>query len=170
MAVIILIAIGRNWEPVLQRRGFAEVVFLVDNTGNDIQNISNQNFCQSKAWFLTAKWEKRGIRMLIQIYVFQVECSIQNSFEKGMSLEIANKLPEGSYWVASILMSCGQLLRLRLLGCGEDGSADFWCDITTWDVHQLGWCNENSKTVCPPEGKNPISSSCCFFISLSGIV
>lgn len=79
-----------------------------------------------------------------------VECSLQNGFEKGLKLEVANKVPGDTYWIASILMTCGQLLRLRPEGC-NDGSADFWCDILSSEVHQLGWSKENSKVLCPSE-------------------
>ena len=81
----------------------------------------------------------------------QVECSLQSGFEKGMKVEVANKDQDDTYWIASIVMSCGQLLRLRWDGINDSATADFWCDISSSDMHSLGWCKENSKTMSPPE-------------------
>ena len=84
--------------------------------------------------------------------LLQVELSLQSFFAKGMKLEVANKTTPDTYWLASIVMPCGQLLRLRYHGYGEDGKADFWCDAFSSDIHPLGWCEEQGKTLEPPEG------------------
>ncbi len=89
-----------------------------------------------------------------------MELSLQSNFEKGMKLEVANKCPENTYWRASIVMPCGQLLRLRYDGMGENGSADFWRDAFGGDIHPLGWCAENSKKLEPPEGKKVSLLNC----------
>nr|KAG5708815.1 hypothetical protein BaRGS_031969 [Batillaria attramentaria] len=80
-----------------------------------------------------------------------VECSLQSGFVKGMRVEVANKSVPGTYWVASLVMTCGPLLRLRYEGYDEDGSADFWCDLSTCDIHPVGWCQENGQKLEPPE-------------------
>lgn len=72
---------------------------------------------------------------------------------KNMKLEVAVKNASHTYWVASVIMTCGPLLRLRYDGYGDDGSADFWCDLTASEVHRIGWCAENGKTLMPPDGK-----------------
>lgn len=83
----------------------------------------------------------------------QVEISLQSSFQPGMKLEVANKGSLDTYWVATIITTCGQLLLLRYCGFGEDRKADFWCDIMTAELHPVGWCAQNNKTLQPPEGK-----------------
>ncbi|XP_023933206.1 scm-like with four MBT domains protein 1 isoform X1 [Lingula anatina] len=80
-----------------------------------------------------------------------VECSLQSGFTKGMKLEVANKCNSNTYWVASVVMTCGPLLRLRYDGYDEDSSADFWADVFTSDIHPIGWCAQNSKSLQPPE-------------------
>ncbi|CAH1784251.1 unnamed protein product [Owenia fusiformis] len=80
-----------------------------------------------------------------------VEDSLQSGFTKGMKLEVANKTSNSTYWVTSVVMTCNQLLRLRYDGYGEDSSADFWCDIQTSDIHPIGWCAQNGKSLQPPE-------------------
>ncbi|KAJ8261761.1 hypothetical protein GJAV_G00158100 [Gymnothorax javanicus] len=80
-----------------------------------------------------------------------VEISLQSSFQPGMKLEVANKSNPDTYWVATIITTCGQLLLLRFSGYGEDRKADFWCDITTADLHPIGWCAQNNKVLMPPE-------------------
>lgn len=83
----------------------------------------------------------------------QVEISLQSSFQPGMKLEVANKNNPDSYWVATIITTCGQLLLLRFSGYGEDRKADFWCDVMTAELHPVGWCTQNNKSLMPPEGR-----------------
>ncbi|KAF3859375.1 hypothetical protein F7725_021773 [Dissostichus mawsoni] len=80
-----------------------------------------------------------------------VEVSLQSSFQPGMKLEVANKSSPDSYWVATIITTCGQLLLLRFSGYGDDRKADFWCDVMTAELHPVGWCTQNNKTLMPPE-------------------
>ncbi|XP_060885630.1 scm-like with four MBT domains protein 2 isoform X1 [Labrus mixtus] len=80
-----------------------------------------------------------------------VEISLQSSFQPGMKLEVANKNSPDSYWVATIITTCGQLLLLRFSGYGDDRKADFWCDVMTAELHPVGWCTQNNKTLMPPE-------------------
>ncbi|KAM8972138.1 scm-like with four MBT domains protein 2 [Pelodytes ibericus] len=80
-----------------------------------------------------------------------VEISLQSSFQPGMKLEVANKSNPDTYWVATIITTCGQLLLLRYCGYGEDRKADFWCDVMTADLHPVGWCTQNNKVLMPPD-------------------
>ncbi|XP_053170067.1 scm-like with four MBT domains protein 2 isoform X1 [Scomber japonicus] len=80
-----------------------------------------------------------------------VEISLQSSFQPGMKLEVANKNSPDTFWVATIITTCGQLLLLRFSGYGEDRKADFWCDVMTAELHPVGWCAQNNKTLMPPE-------------------
>ncbi|XP_078409097.1 scm-like with four MBT domains protein 2 [Cetorhinus maximus] len=80
-----------------------------------------------------------------------VEISLQSSFQPGMKLEVANKSNPDTYWVATIITTCGQLLLLRYSGYGDDRRADFWCDVMTADLHPVGWCSQNKKGLRPPE-------------------
>ena len=91
----------------------------------------------------------------------QVEISLQSSFQPGMKLEVANKSSPDTYWVATIITTCGQLLLLRFSGYGEDRKADFWCDVMTAELHPVGWCTQNNKTLMSPEGRKKHSG---FFI------
>ncbi|BFZ09138.1 hypothetical protein BsWGS_12177 [Bradybaena similaris] len=81
-----------------------------------------------------------------------VEISLQSGFSKGMKLEAPNKHNPNTYWIATIVMTCGPLLRLRYEGYNDNSSADFWSDPMTSDVHPIGWCEENNKILQPPEG------------------
>nr|XP_060621871.1 scm-like with four MBT domains protein 1 [Anolis sagrei ordinatus] len=88
-----------------------------------------------------------------------VDTSLQNGFAPGMKLEVAVKPGPDTYWIATIITTCGQLLLLRYDGYGEDRKADFWCDIMTADLHPVGWCEQNKKTLKVPEGiKDKISN------------
>ncbi|XP_078232619.1 scm-like with four MBT domains protein 2 isoform X1 [Pogona vitticeps] len=79
-----------------------------------------------------------------------VEISLQSSFQPGMKLEVANKQDSDSYWVATIITTCGQLLLLRYCGYEDDRRADFWCDVMMADLHPVGWCTRNNKVLMPP--------------------
>ncbi|XP_060607615.1 scm-like with four MBT domains protein 1 [Ruditapes philippinarum] len=80
-----------------------------------------------------------------------VECSLQSGFIRGMKLEVPNKSDPSTFWVASVLMTCGPLLRLRYDGYGEESSGDFWCDLNTTDIHPIGWSAQNGKNLQPPD-------------------
>lgn len=70
-----------------------------------------------------------------------------------MKLEVANKHNPDTYWVATIITTCGQLLLLRYCGYGDDRRADFWCDVVIADLHPVGWCTQNNKALMPPDGE-----------------
>lgn len=86
------------------------------------------------------------------IWVVQVELSLQSSFQAGMKLEVADRSRADTYWVATVITTCGQLLLLRYCGYGDERSADFWCDVMTAELHPVGWCSQNNKLLQPPEG------------------
>lgn len=88
-------------------------------------------------------------------WFLKVEISIQSNFQPGMKLEVANKNNPDTYWVATVITTCGQLLLLRYCGYGEDRRADFWCDVVIADLHPVGWCTQNNKALMPPDGKLP---------------
>ncbi|XP_055449867.1 scm-like with four MBT domains protein 2 isoform X1 [Psammomys obesus] len=94
--------------------------------------------------------EETGTRAAPHSSFRHVEISIQSNFQPGMKLEVANKNNPDTYWVATIITTCGQLLLLRYCGYGEDRRADFWCDVITADLHPVGWCTQNNKVLMPP--------------------
>ncbi|XP_076015880.1 scm-like with four MBT domains protein 2 isoform X2 [Genypterus blacodes] len=95
--------------------------------------------------------EERGADAAPHTTFKHVEISLQSSFQPGMKLEVANKNSPDTYWVATIITTCGQLLLLRFSGYGDDRKADFWCDVMTAGLHPVGWCAQNNKTLMPPE-------------------
>ncbi|KAK3608079.1 hypothetical protein CHS0354_004735 [Potamilus streckersoni] len=95
--------------------------------------------------------QKTGARAVPPTAFKHVEYSLQSGFVKGMKLEVPNKCNAGTYWVATVLMTCGPLLRLRYDGYEDDSSADFWCDLGTSEVHSIGWCAQNGQNLQPPE-------------------
>ncbi|KAJ8006946.1 hypothetical protein DPEC_G00112480 [Dallia pectoralis] len=95
--------------------------------------------------------EEKGAMAAPHTAFKHVEISLQSSFQPGMKLEVANKSSPDTYWVATIITTCGQLLLLRFSGYGDDRKADFWCDVMTAELHPVGWCARNNKTLQPPE-------------------
>lgn len=86
-----------------------------------------------------------------------MDTRLQNGFAPGMKLEVAVKTDPETYWVATIITTCEQLLLLRYDGYGEDRRADFWCDIRKADLYPIGWCEQNKKTLEAPEGNGDTS-------------
>lgn len=90
-----------------------------------------------------------------------MELSIENGFEKGSVVEV--RFNEDTYWIASVVTPCGQLLGLKFVdkwqdteeevGDDEDEleTVDKWCDAFSAHVHPLGWCKQNNKILQPPK-------------------
>ncbi|XP_044157660.1 scm-like with four MBT domains protein 1 [Bufo gargarizans] len=95
--------------------------------------------------------EETGSTTAPHSFFKHVDTSMQTGLSPGMKLEVPLGTDPQSYWIASIITTCGKLLLLRYDGCGEDRSADFWCDIVTSDLHSIGWAQQNKKTLRPPE-------------------
>ncbi|XP_058802234.1 scm-like with four MBT domains protein 1 [Phymastichus coffea] len=89
-----------------------------------------------------------------QIMFQHVEETLQSGIEIGMSLEVPVKKgkdeEEPIYWVATIAMACGPLLRLRYFG-GDDRALEFWFNLTKEAAHELGWSVKNDKRLEPPD-------------------
>ncbi|XP_046387459.1 scm-like with four MBT domains protein 1 [Ischnura elegans] len=73
-----------------------------------------------------------------------VEQSLQSGIQEGMKLEVPHKNNPNNYWVATIVMTCGPLLRLRYEGHEDDRTKDFWYDLTKVSAHPLGWVSSQS--------------------------
>lgn len=95
--------------------------------------------------------EETGSTIVPHSFFKHVDTSMQTGLSPGMKLEVPLGTDPQSYWIASIITTCGKLLLLRYDGCGEDRSADFWCDIVASDLHSIGWAQQNKKTLRPPE-------------------
>jgi hypothetical protein len=79
-------------------------------------------------------------------------------------LEVPNRTDPSTYWIASIVMACGPLLRLRFVGQGEDRTNDFWCDLTKVQVYPLGWCRDHHLRLKPPAELVPKLLDCEAFV------
>ena len=86
----------------------------------------------------------------------------------GMKVEVENKDSEvnqypgvysKSYWIASILRISGYYVLLRYEGFGQDGSKDFWMNITSEKVHPVGWCITKGKPLIPPKCESRVHSA-----------
>ncbi|KAM9324504.1 scm-like with four MBT domains protein 1 [Gastrophryne carolinensis] len=95
--------------------------------------------------------EETGGTIAPHSFFKHVDTSLEMGLSPGMKLEVPHRTEPQSYWVATIITTCGKLLLLRYDGCGEDRSADFWCDIMTSDLHPIGWAEQNKKTLRPPD-------------------
>ncbi|XP_057337279.1 scm-like with four MBT domains protein 1 [Microplitis mediator] len=88
-----------------------------------------------------------------QIMFPHVELTLQSEIEIGMALEVPTSKgtnEETSYWVATIVVACESLLRLRYFG-SDDKSLEFWFNLKKETGHELGWCLGNNKKLEPPD-------------------
>ena len=130
------------------------IIFLLGGDGLRKQILS-VNVCNRSCYFLDVMC--LACDGLLVFWFFKVEISIQSNFQPGMKLEVANKKNPDTYWVATVITTCGQLLLLRYCGYGEDRRADFWCDVVIADLHPVGWCTQNNKTLMPPDGEHGLA-------------
>ncbi|XP_036389742.1 scm-like with four MBT domains protein 1 [Megalops cyprinoides] len=97
--------------------------------------------------------EENGVLAVPHHAFKHVDLSLQTGLTPGMKLEVfVRGEPDGGYWLASIITTCGQLLLLRYEGYHDDRRADFWCDIMTADLHPVGWSRQQGRLMRPPEG------------------
>ena len=67
--------------------------------------------------------------------------------------------------IASILRISGYYVLLRYEGFGQDGSKDFWMNITSEKVHPVGWCITKGKPLIPPKCESRVHSAFNRFFS-----
>ncbi|XP_065192197.1 MBT domain-containing protein 1-like isoform X2 [Sycon ciliatum] len=70
----------------------------------------------------------------------------------GMRLEAADRKNPGMTGVASIKKVNDAGSRVEIHFDGWLDSYNYWCDITDNDIHPVGWCAANCKTLHPPIG------------------
>uniref|UniRef100_A0A0B7B795 FCS-type domain-containing protein n=1 Tax=Arion vulgaris TaxID=1028688 RepID=A0A0B7B795_9EUPU len=55
------------------------------------------------------------------------------------------------YWIATVVKICGYKILLRYEGFGSDSSKDFWSNLLSEDVHNVGWCATYGRILAPPK-------------------
>ncbi|XP_071964680.1 lethal(3)malignant brain tumor-like protein 4 [Antedon mediterranea] len=71
-----------------------------------------------------------------------------NGFKKGMKLEAVDRKNPSLICVASVTDVMNNRFLIHF-DAWED-SYDYWCDATSPYIHPVGWCQENSKILSPP--------------------
>lgn len=76
------------------------------------------------------------------------------SFYIGAKLEALDKLTRTTskqlICVATIADILGSRIRIHFDGWTDD--FDYWTDITSTNIHPVGWCDKNGRTLCAPKG------------------
>uniref|UniRef100_A0A2S2NZ86 Lethal(3)malignant brain tumor-like protein 3 n=1 Tax=Schizaphis graminum TaxID=13262 RepID=A0A2S2NZ86_SCHGA len=77
-----------------------------------------------------------------------------HSFYVGAKLEALDKLTRTTskqlICVATIADFLGNRIRIHFDGWTDD--FDYWTDITSTNIHPVGWCDKNGRSLCPPRG------------------
>jgi len=60
-----------------------------------------------------------------------------------------------------IILSYRYKAKLRYEGCGSDSKLDFWVNICSPDVHEIGWCATNKKQIRVPISNNNSAIALC---------
>lgn len=91
----------------------------------------------------------------------KVEVINKDAQPKGVPKKINTKTSNGTgssdvaqedkvYWIATVIKINGYLAKLRYEGYEDDDSHDFWAYLFNEDVHGVGWCASQGKTLVPP--------------------
>ncbi|XP_064607601.1 MBT domain-containing protein 1-like isoform X2 [Liolophura sinensis] len=84
-------------------------------------------------------------------------CPMSDCWEninEGMKVEVINHdcdLANTVYWIATVIKVAGYKAQLRYEGYGNDQSNDFWINLSSQDVHPVGWCATIGKPLVPPQ-------------------
>ncbi|CAI6359714.1 unnamed protein product [Macrosiphum euphorbiae] len=88
------------------------------------------------------------------IAIYMVNRTTDHSFCIGAKLEALDKLtrtlPKQLICVATVADILGNRIRIHFDGWTDD--FDYWTDITSTNIHPIGWCDKNGRTLCPPSG------------------
>ncbi|XP_022170347.1 uncharacterized protein LOC111033751 [Myzus persicae] len=86
--------------------------------------------------------------------IYIVNREIEHLFRIGAKLEALDKLtrtlPQQLICVATVADILGNRIRIHFDGWTDD--FDYWTDITSTNIHPVGWCDKNGRTLCPPHG------------------
>lgn len=61
-------------------------------------------------------------------------------------------LPKQLMCVATVADIIGNRIRIHYDGWADD--YDCWMDITSTNIHPVGWCKNNGRSLAPPSGYN----------------
>ncbi|XP_067836824.1 lethal(3)malignant brain tumor-like protein 4 isoform X2 [Heptranchias perlo] len=81
---------------------------------------------------------------------FQLVPQNKNGFKVGMRLEGIDPRHPSMFCVLSVAEVCGVRLRLHFDGYSE--CFDFWINMDSPDIHNVGWCEKTSHKLHPPKG------------------
>ncbi|XP_025194287.1 uncharacterized protein LOC112593910 isoform X2 [Melanaphis sacchari] len=77
-----------------------------------------------------------------------------HSFRIRAKLEALDKLTRTTskplICVATVADILGNRIRIHFDGWADD--FDYWTDITSTNIHPVGWCDKNGRSLCPPSG------------------
>lgn len=82
-----------------------------------------------------------------------LNCVTPSSNKSNTNANILSKTngKEKVYWIATVIEVRGFMAKLRYEGYEEDSSNDFWLFMFSNDVHGVGWCASQGKTLVPPK-------------------
>lgn len=86
-------------------------------------------------------WSKVVVNMKVEVE--NTDCDSGNQVAAG-------HVPH-AFWVATVLQIQGYKALLRYEGFDEDASRDFWVNLCSSEVHNVGWCATRGKPLIPPK-------------------
>ncbi|XP_062619974.1 lethal(3)malignant brain tumor-like protein 3 isoform X1 [Saccostrea cucullata] len=69
-------------------------------------------------------------------------------FKVGQKLESVDK--KNSNLICASTVNDVMANKILIHFDGWEDTYDYWCDITSMNIHPVGWCEENGKTLSPP--------------------
>ena len=86
-------------------------------------------------------WSKVVVNMKVEVE--NTDC------DSGHQVAVGN-VPH-AFWVATVLQIQGYKALLRYEGFDDDASHDFWVNMCSSEVHNVGWCATRGKPLIPPK-------------------
>ena len=74
-------------------------------------------------------------------------------FQVGMKLEAKDRQYPTLICVATITDISDDKILIHFDNWGVN--YDYWCELTTTDIHPVGWCSRHNHALQPPNGMSP---------------
>lgn len=93
-------------------------------------------------------WSKVVVNMKVEVE--NTDCDTGVGGGNSGQVTAIGAVPH-AFWVATVLQIQGYKALLRYEGFDDDSSHDFWVNLCSSEVHNVGWCATRGKPLIPPK-------------------
>lgn len=92
--------------------------------------------------------ETRAVAAPKNLFVSTPSTVTPSAFRVGMKLEAVDKRNQSLIGVATVADTLGEKVLIHF--DGWEDNYDYWCDITSPNIHPVGWCASNNHSLTSP--------------------